>query len=247
MGDHERAKKITSALDWPYSRRLVVSSSAIVPSGCRTSDGLASIRPENRSYPLPMPCQAAALWMHRHCESTTYVHGRERVASLGDNHHRNTEPVPESRSAAVHNIPDGRKNPQESCCCVTTRRLEPSPKTVPARLSRMDCWLNVRPRRRPLSSLVGAELLLGRGVFDSQPTGERGVDVWLLASEALLGDSGGFGNTVGSSVSVGTPARTPCVNRLAMGNVGKTAWRWGYAECVPWECHPVRARPGRLS
>jgi hypothetical protein len=220
MGDHQRAKKITSACRRPYSRRRDASSPAIAHFGYRTGDCLAPVRARDRSYAPPLRCRADALLTHCYCESTTYVHGHERVASPGDNRHCNTEPVPECLPAAVHNIPRGRKNLQESCCCVTTRHLESTPKTVPAP---MDSWLNLRPHRRPLFSRAAAALLLGRGVFGSPPIDERLVDVWPLASVALLGGSGGFGNNVGSSDLVGILARTPCADRFERGNVGKSA------------------------
>jgi hypothetical protein len=188
-------------------------------------------------------------WMRAHDDAsstycrdaaTTCVHGREHVASPGDNRHRNIAQELESSLATDRSIPPDRKNLQESCCCVTTR--------CHATVSKADLGIDpgMRLPPRQLSSLRDAELPLVRDVSDSQVRPERLADASRPASDELPGDSLDPDNSVDSNTLADTAGHIPSANSGVQKNVEQLMQRTEYAGFVPWECHPVRTRPGRL-
>ncbi|MEZ6099624.1 MAG: hypothetical protein R3E01_11710 [Pirellulaceae bacterium] len=142
-----------------------------------------------------------------HGAATTCVHGREHVAPLGDNHHRNIAQEPESSWATDRSILRDHKNFPESGCCVTTRGHAMVAKADP------ELDLGMRLPSRQLFSLRDAELPPRRDVSDSRPEPGRLAAASPPASGALPGGSQDPDNSVDSNTLADTAGRIPCANR----------------------------------
>ena len=149
--------------------------------------------------------------------ATTCVHGREHVASPGDNRHRNIAREPESSLATDRSILHDGKNFPESGCCVTTRGHAMVSKADPG----LDLGLRLPPRQ--LSSLRDAELPPRRDVSDSRVRHGRLAAASPPASGALPGGSHDPDNSVDSNTLADTAGHIPCANRGVEGKVDQRA------------------------